>query len=55
MIVYGYNVAEAILKKEKNCKKIRKIVIQDSMMGKFAKLLPENVKSRTFWTTHTVH
>lgn len=21
MIVYGYNVAEAILKKEKNCKK----------------------------------
>ena len=22
MIVYGYNVAEAILKKEKNCKKI---------------------------------
>ena len=49
MIVYGYNVAEAILKKEKNCKKIRKIVIQDSMMGKFAKLLPENVKSRTFY------
>ena len=49
MIVYGYNVAEAILKKERNCKKIRKIVIQDSMMGKFAKLLPENVKSRTFY------
>lgn len=51
MIVYGYNVAEAILKKEKNCKKIRKIVIQDSMMGKFAKLLPENVKSRTFYAS----
>ena len=51
MIVYGYNVAEAILKKEKNCKKIRKIVIQDSMMDKFAKLLPENVKSRTFYAS----
>ena len=51
MIVYGYNVAKAILKKEKNCKKIRKIVIQDSMMVKFAKLLPENVKSRTFYAS----
>ena len=51
MIVYGYNVAEAILKKEKNCKKIRKIVIQDSMMGKFAKLLTENVKSRIFYAS----
>ena len=33
MIVYGYNVADAILKKEKNCKKIRKIQIEDSMLG----------------------
>lgn len=49
MIVYGYNVAEAILKNKNLCKKVRKIVIQDSMRAKFANLLPENAKFRVVY------
>lgn len=49
MIVYGYNVAEAILKNKNLCKKVRKIVIQDSLRAKFANLLPENAKFRVVY------
>lgn len=51
MIVYGYNVAEAIFKKEKNYNKIKKIIIQDNMQSKFVKLIPNQLKIKTFYVT----
>lgn len=46
MLVYGKNVAEAILKNEKLLKKVRKIYIQDNFSGKIENSLGENAKFR---------
>ena len=46
MLVYGRNVAERILKDEKNLKKVRKIYVEKNYYEKNKILSSENLKSR---------